>query len=326
MVFSVLAVVKFHASWRSSRSTPAASSASNAVLHRVAPRLDRVDVGGQPIAVRARTRATRRSARRRWCADPAGRRRRCVSGARLIAGWITRSRSVGSSAPASGSAHSGTRSPVEVSTSTTVASSSSDAPRSVHVRQVRRVEVGDVGEQRGVGAEAVFAVPRRRVDRDALRIGRKRRSRERHSMAARRRSVVDEVGVAREREHALARVERITTRRVRTRRLPRSPPRSRRRPEWTEPRSWSVCAGAPVVAAGLSVAATESAVVVDRLDSVLVVDGVVSAPAARCDDQRRGDAESPSYPHATHRSQPSIRRCGPAKLPMGRQRRYRPVT
>jgi len=34
-----------------------------------------------------------------------------------------------------------------------------------------------------------------------------------------------------------------------------------------------------------------------------VVDGVVSAPAARCDDQRRGDAESPSYPHATHRSQ-----------------------
>jgi len=132
VVFSVLAVLKLQASWRSARPTPAASNAAN--VSSIAGRRDSIasmsvvsrsryavntgeTVIGAPAVVRRSRRATAY----------------VVSGARLIAGWITSSRSVGSSAPASGSAHRGTRSPVEVSTSTTVASSSSDAPRSVHV-------------------------------------------------------------------------------------------------------------------------------------------------------------------------------------------------
>ncbi len=172
-------------------------------------------------------------------------------------------------------------------------------------RQVRRVEIRHVCEQRRVGAEPVLTIPWSRVDDDTLRIDGERGFGKCHPVAARSGFVVDEVGVARERQDALARVERITAGRRRCERsLDRGDGRGvgrcgselgcggllrRRGRRCRDVRRGHRISGGRIVSAG------------DWRDRG--VDGVVPVPAARCDDERYGDAESDSFPHGTHGSQ-----------------------
>ncbi len=79
-------------------------------------------------------------------------------------------------------------------------------------RQVGRVEVGHVGEQRCVGAESVVDVPRRWVDAHTAALAGRRIDRHGDPVTAGRRRILDQVGVARERQEALAGVERVAAR------------------------------------------------------------------------------------------------------------------
>ncbi len=131
VVLATLAVVNDHASWRSSRSAPAASSAS-----KVDSKSSR-RASTSAMSVTRPSRWTRKSGDGSTGVPAVVRRLRrptayVVAASRLIAGRTTSSCPSSAAESTSTSAHSGIRSPDVVSTSTTLASASSDDSRSVH--------------------------------------------------------------------------------------------------------------------------------------------------------------------------------------------------
>ena len=289
------------------------------LLHRLAARLRSRRSRSSAGRGTRRTRVTRRSVARPLVLQTRRPTAYVVAGSRLTAGWITSSRSVGSSASGVGlgpQRHPLTGRGVDEHDGRVVVERRAEVgPR----RQVRRVEIGHVGEQRRVGAEAVVGrsmragstvtpahwsgAPRRDAPPDARSASPRRRRGTRRSGTAGR--------------TAACRADR--TRPARRRAPPRSPRRSPRRPVWTASsvvwsragsrRRWSVAAGPSVAAHRMASVGGRIVrgghVVSWRAGGQRWFRAVVPAPAARCDDQRRGDAESGSFPHRIRTGTPA---------------------